>query len=210
MGGTLSAARTDSSLELSLVAVGAYQDNQDPGTAFFVARRSGRAVLSLEHRPHDLWSPVLWLSAEGSLEAQVASRYEQGLGLKLTPLRDSLGSASLSLAVVHTATNAFANAPANPDAEVLRWSLRFKAARELLDRKLDIATVTFWRPLLRDASHYTASSRTTIAWRLTPAFAVNTVFVYEYDTEAPARGATSPEYGSLSFGLRYSFRSAGR
>lgn len=194
------------SLEVTLALAGAYQDFADPGQPRFVAMRSGRATLSFEGQPRRLVSPVLWLSAEGSLEAQVARRLEQGLGLKVTPVRRGRDVASLSLAVVHTTTEAFAGAPANPDGDVLRWSGRLKVDHDVPGTAVRFSTITFWRPLLTDASHYTASSLTRLTVPVSDLVRLVAAFTYEYDTEATARGATSNENGTVTIGLNVSFR----
>jgi hypothetical protein len=143
-------------------------------------------------------------SSEASLEKRIANRSAGGAGAKWTFLKSSVGSASLSLAILGERTAPMRDSLVLPTETVARWSWRGKFDRKLGD-KLSFTHITFYSPNVKTPAQYTIATTSIGAYAVTSKIAFTLTLTDNYDSQARRRGAPSNNDGALLFGLRSAF-----
>jgi hypothetical protein len=203
-GTRMSAGRADSTLELRAGGEFTYGEAEGGDRRMLVIKRSWRTALNADLRPFSRLSPFALASIESSFEKRIDRRYSGGGGAKVVFVRNERTRFDFSLAVL--AERSLLPDTAGPRIEetLARYSARFRLDRKLGERAT-AAHETFYRPELSEPAHFTLTSRTSFAYKMTTALAFQASFLDNYDSEARERGARSNNDGELLFGLAATF-----
>jgi hypothetical protein len=198
-------SRADSIVEVATSVEFRYGESTDKDGLRGVYARSWTGTLAVDRHPYATISPFFFGTLESSLEHRLARRAAGGAGAKWTVRRSERGSASLSgaLLVERSRPMASAERPAASARSVGRWSLRVKLDGKQDDR-LSFSHVTFYQPVVDDASRYLVISTSQAAYSLTTALAVTLSLTERFDSEARGRGARSNHDGALLVGVALS------
>ena len=198
-------SRADSVVEVATSVEFRYGESTDKDGVRGVYARSWMGTLAVDRHPYAAISPFFFGTLESSLEHRLARRAAAGVGAKWTAHRSERGSASLSGALLLERSRPMASAerPAASARSLGRWSLRVKLDRKQDDR-MSFSHVTFYQPVVDDASRYLVISTSQAAYSLTTALAVTLALTERFDSEARGRGARSNHDGALLAGVALS------
>ncbi len=194
--GTL--ARADSVLEFDGSLQTLYGEASLDGGERTVIKRLWLGSLTADWRPDNTWSPFVLATVESNFEKRILSRFNTGVGIKLTAIRTESQDLSISVALLDERVR-----PDTPDARstrLTRWSNRFRF-RRTFDNRTRVSNVTFWRPSATAINRYLVQSTTEVAVDLSVRTALTLSFLNNYDSEAVSRGARTYNDGQLLLGL---------
>lgn len=202
---SLELGRADSTLQVRSSLQLSYGDDRNESDIRHVTARSTKASLGLDLTPFARYSPFWLGSVESNMQQRLARRFDAGLGGKVTFVRRDATKLDLSLAVLLERTRPLATDSTEPPATTrTRWSLRFRARRQLTP-SLSISQVTFYQPAVDRPAAYIVDTLTELEDRLWASLAFAASLHDVVDSEARHRGATSNQDGQLLFGLRTTF-----
>lgn len=204
----LATSRADSVYDLSTQSSFSYGEAENRAGESFVVKRAWDAEVGLDWRPFATLSPFLFGQGESSFEWRIDFRYNAGGGGKYTFVRDERSRVDLSLALLAEQTFVSEEAPeeADLDSSVLaRWSLRFRARRELSEGRVILSTENSYRPVLDDFENYVMESQNSVSYALSEVLSLKVSFLDIYDSQATVRGADTNNDGQFLFSLLATF-----
>lgn len=199
------AERSDSTFALTGQAGFAYGEATDASGDDFVAKRDWKLEGSLDWHPYAALSPFVFGSLESSLQRQIDLRFNGGAGGKLTLHRDERSRVDVSVALLAEQTR-FRGVVDGRDTETrARWSTRLRAERDLLEGRVSIGTVNFYRPVFDELGEFVFESQSSVAFQLSEIITLKVSLVDTYDSGAVERGARSNNDGQFLFSILSSF-----
>ena len=204
----LATSRADSSYEASSQLTFRYGEAEDETGDSFVTARSWNLEASLDWRPYSRISPYVFGQGESSFQRRIDFRYNVGGGGKYTFVQRDDARVDLSAALL--AEQTFVEDDPAPTGEIdesvlARWSVRFRARKELSDGRITLSTENFYRPVFGDYGDYVFDSRSVLSYALSEIVTLNLSFLDTYDSRAVARGADANNEGHLLFSVLGSF-----
>lgn len=151
-----------------------------------VVARNIQSSLSFDLFPAGPWSPFIYVAAERDPFKRLDIRTDGGAGAKYTLNDGDRGTASLSLALLHTyenfrPTEAIPETPVRSDA---RWSMRARAKRRMAEG-WQVENTTFYKPVYDQLGDYDVDSVTKLNAILNSRLAVTFSYTYRLDSTPP-------------------------
>ena len=191
-----SLSRADSVLEFSGSLQTLYGEASLDAGDRAVIKRLWLGAVTADWHPEARWSPFLLATVETNLEKRIASRYNAGLGVKYTALRDEHRELSLSVALLDERVRRLGD---DDGSRLTRWSTRLRGRYAFNDRAT-LSHITFWRPSASAIDRYLVQSTTELSVALGERTALTLSFLDNYDSEAVGRGARTYNDGQLLLG----------
>lgn len=205
VGGRSALSHKDSTIEIRAEMQADYAESATDSGASVVSARSWLGSLATDFRPYARVSPFAMGSVQASLQQRLARRYSGGLGGKVTIADGNENELSTSAALLWERTVPLdGEGSASVPDDRLRWSVRLRVKRRLNDR-LHFTHVTFYQPSVRETSHFTMNSTTSLILDLTKKLALTGTLTDTYDSEARSRGARGNNDGQMLLGMRAKF-----
>lgn len=160
-----------------------YRYGESEGT---VVARNLQSALSFALFPAGPWSPFVYVAAERDPFKRLDIRTDGGAGAKYTLTDGDAGTASLSLALLHTYENfsPTPEAPATPIRSDARWSMRARAARRMTEG-WQVENTTFYKPVYDEFGDYDIDSVTKLNAILNSRLALTFSYAYRLDSTPP-------------------------
>lgn len=158
-----------------------YGENEDA-----VIARNLQSSLSFDLTPTGRWSPFLYVALERDPFKRLDLRTDGGAGAKYTLTRGDHGTASLSLALLHTYENFSSTdeSPATATRSDARWSMRARATRRM-HNGWQVENTTFYKPVYDELGDYDIDSVTKLSAILTTRLALTFSYLYRLDSTPP-------------------------
>lgn len=199
------AERADSTYALSAQGTFAYGEGTEASGEDYVSKRDWKVEASLDWRPYGTVSPFVFSTVESSLQRQIDVRFNGGAGGKVTLLRDERSRVDVSVAILGEETRFRGGADGRSAETRVRWSGRLRAEREVVDGRVSLGTVNFYRPVLGDPGNFVFESQTAVGFRLSRIVTLKVSLIDTYDSRAEERGAPSNNDGQLLFSVLSEF-----
>lgn len=151
-----------------------------------VVARNIQSSLSFDLFPAGPWSPFIYVAAERDPFKRLDIRTDGGAGAKYTLNQGDRGTASLSLALLHTYENfrATEDIPETPIRSDARWSMRARAKRRMAEG-WQVENTTFYKPVYDQLGDYDVDSVTKLNAILNSRLAVTFSYTYRLDSTPP-------------------------
>ena len=202
VAGATRLAFSDSAVEIRGELRADYAETSIDSGGSTVSRRAWLASTGVDFAPFSTVSPFLQGSAESSLQQRIHRRYSAGFGGKLTFVQTDDSKLSTSVALLWERTDVMdGNTNPDLDASRLRWSYRLIGSHKLDDR-IRFDHETYYQPSVREMTHFTITSTSTLTFALNKMLGLTTSLHDTYDSEARRRGARSNNDGQFLVGLR--------
>lgn len=147
--------------------------------------RNLKSGLKFDLLPAARWSPFLTINAERDPFRKLDLRSNSGAGVKYTFWRGDAGSASISVAALHSYEDFTAASTAPLETrQSARWSWRFKGGRALGER-VRIENTTFYQPVWNRGGEYLLSMDSALRVPMSQRISVSLSHSYDRDSMAP-------------------------
>lgn len=163
-----------------------------------VVKRLWLGAITADWHPEARWSPFLLATFESSLEKRLARRYNTGVGVKYTVLRNEIRDVSLSVALLDERVTP--DSPGATSSRLTRWSTRLRI-RQRFSERTRFSHTSFWRPSATAIDRFVVQSSTELALGLSRRTALTVSLLDNYDSEAVSRGARRYNDGQFLVGL---------
>ena len=197
--------RADSTYALSVQGAFAYGEGTEASGEDYVAKRDWKVEASVDWHPYGRLSPFLFSTVESSLQRQIDVRFNGGAGGKLTLRRDERSRMDVSVAILGEETRFRSRVDGESTETRVRWSGRLRAEREVLDGRISLSTVNFYRPVVGEPGNFVFESQTGVGFRLSRVVTLKISLIDTYDSRAEERGAPSNNDGQLLFSVLSEF-----
>lgn len=179
-----------------------YAETENADGVAFVSGRAWTSALEIDYSA-GRWQPFAFVNADGSLQRQLDSRLQSGVGARYDVIQSETATLDLSTAALVERIDPRVPPGELDETDTLgRLSLRARGSKKLSEDKIDLAFTSFYRPAF-DAfgDDYIVSFEGTAAFKLTDDVSLGFSLINIFDSLAESRGARSNNDGRILFSI---------
>jgi hypothetical protein len=147
--------------------------------------RNLKSGLKFDLMPESQWSPFALVTMERDPFRRLELRSNSGAGVKYTITRSQKGSASISVAALHSYDSFISTIDAPLDSrQSARWSWRFKGGRNLGER-VQVENISFYQPVWNRPGEYQMTIESAVRVPMSQRISMSLSHSYDRDSVAP-------------------------